>query len=68
MSDIVNLRRARKRKARANAESEAATRRARFGAPHAARQADHARLELAAKKLEAHRLEPPGSARPGDEK
>ncbi len=67
MSDVVNLRRVRKRKARELADSEAAALRAKFGTAPAARQAETARLDLAARKLDAHRLDPIGSGRPNDE-
>jgi hypothetical protein len=66
MSDVVNLRRIRKRRAREDAESEAAARRAKFGEPLAARRQESKRIEIAARKLEAHRLHPPSSERPDD--
>ena len=67
MAEIVNLRRARRLRARDQAQSEAAARRARFGTPPAVRQAEQARLESAAIQLEAHRIDPPRSADAGDE-
>ena len=67
MGEIVNLRRARKRQARAQEKVEAAARRAEFGVAPALRQAEKARLELAAKQLDGRRLDPRGSARSADE-
>jgi hypothetical protein len=58
MNEIVNLRRARKAKARAEAESVAAANRARFGTPKAQRALTQARSEKAAQRLDSHRLDP----------
>jgi hypothetical protein len=66
MSDVVNLRRVRKRGARENAELKGAARRAKFGTAPAARRAEAMRLESAARKLEAHWLDPSRSGRPDD--
>lgn len=60
MAEIVNLRRARKAKARAEAETTAAENRARFGRPAAERKLEAARDELAGKRHAGHRLEKPG--------
>jgi hypothetical protein len=57
MDDIVNLRRARKAKVRAEAEEVAAENRARFGTPKATRDLTKARSEKAAQRLDSHRLE-----------
>jgi len=67
MGDIVNLRRARKRRARAQADSEAAARRVTFGLAPASRLAELARLELATRQLDGHRLGPSVSAHAGDD-
>jgi hypothetical protein len=58
MGEIVNLRRARKKKTRAGAESEAAANRAKFGADRAGREAAVMRRELEATRLDGHRLTP----------
>ena len=57
MDGMVNLRRARKAKARAEAEGVAAENRARFGTPKATRDRTKARSEKAAQRLDSHRLE-----------
>ncbi len=58
MGDLVNLRRARKAKARAAAENAASASRAVFGTPKAARDLTKARSEKAKRDLEGGRLEP----------
>jgi hypothetical protein len=58
MADIVNLRRARKRKAREIAAAEAADRRAAFGISQVTREAARDQRELAERRLAAHRLDP----------
>jgi hypothetical protein len=58
MGDLVNLRRARKAKARAAAENAASTNRAVFGTPKAGRDLTKARSEKAKRDLEGGRLEP----------
>ena len=58
MSEIVNLRRARKAKARAAKETEAAANRARFGASKEVRGITKARSEKAVTELEGKKLEP----------
>ncbi|SFK47100.1 DUF4169 family protein [Methylocapsa palsarum] len=57
MGEIVNLRRARKGKAREEAASLAAANRRKFGATLAERDGTRAGLELAARRLDAHRRE-----------
>jgi hypothetical protein len=58
MAEIVNLRQARKRKARAEKEAEAAANRATFGRPKAERSLGDARREIDRRRLEGHRREP----------
>ena len=58
MGDIVNLRRARKKKARVAAEHEAAANRAVFGTPKPVRDLTKARSQKARRDLEAGRLDP----------
>jgi hypothetical protein len=57
MGEIVNLRRARKGKARADRETVAAANRAKFGAPKAERERRDAETALAAKRLDDHKRE-----------
>jgi hypothetical protein len=57
MAEIVNLRRARKAKARKEKVSEAEANRAKFGTPAAMRKLHHAQEDLAAKRIDAHRIE-----------
>lgn len=59
MADIINLRRARKAKARAGQEVEAAANRARFGSSKAEREREVAETHRAASTHEGHRREPP---------
>ena len=56
MTEIVNLRLQRKRKARADAERHAAERRAVFGRSKAEVRAEAERRALAARALDGHRL------------
>ena len=56
MGEIVNLRRARKRKKRLCEESAAAANRTRFGAPKAAKREARAERELIERRLDDHRL------------
>lgn len=58
MAEILNLRQARKAKARAEQETEAAANRARFGQTKAEKQSKAARKALTEKTLDAHRREP----------
>jgi Domain of unknown function (DUF4169) len=62
MSEIVNLRSARKTKGRAEAACKAAENRLRFGAPKAERERTAATRESERRHLEGHRRESePGS-------
>lgn len=63
MGEIVNLRRARKSRARVKNEEKAQENRARFGATKAERTLAEKSQSLAKRRLEGHRL---GEA-PGDE-
>jgi hypothetical protein len=60
MSEIVNLRRARKAKARAAAAEEAAINRVRFGQSRAAREAQSQVRLFESRKLDGH-LRAPGA-------
>jgi hypothetical protein len=64
MSDIVNLRRARKAKARSEAERTAEANRAKFGRPKAERELGSARHELEERRLDGHVLKAPLPATP----
>ena len=55
MGEIVNLRRARKQKARAASEAEAAANRVSFGTSRTGREAATKLRELLAARLEGHR-------------
>ncbi|QCK86044.1 DUF4169 family protein [Phreatobacter aquaticus] len=55
MGDVVNLKRERKRVARAVREVAADANRARFGRPSADRRLDDARAELDQRRLDAHK-------------
>jgi hypothetical protein len=57
MGDVVNLRRARKEKARLAAAKEKAAKRAEFGVSRAQREAAERLREHDSKRLDAHRLE-----------
>jgi hypothetical protein len=57
MGEIVNLRRARKQKARVTASNEAAAKRVKFGRSHVARDADGAAIAQEMSRFEAHRRE-----------
>jgi hypothetical protein len=58
MGDLVNLRRAKKAKARVAAENAAAANRAVFGTPKPTRDLTKARSQKARRDLEAGRLDP----------
>ena len=58
MAEIVNLKRARKAKSRAEKEEKATENRALYGTPKAARKLTKARSEKAASDLASHRLDP----------
>ena len=57
MTEIVNLRQARKRKSREDREHEAAANRARFGRGKADRKLAKGQADLEAAKLAGHRLD-----------
>ena len=57
MAEIVNLRQARKAKARASKEAEAATNRAKFGRPKAEKQVEAAKKSIEGKRLDGHKRE-----------
>lgn len=57
MSEIVNLRRARKAKAKAEKGKAAEANRAKHGTPKALRDLEEARKDKAARDVDAHRLE-----------
>jgi hypothetical protein len=57
MAEIVNLRRARKRKAREIAAAEGADRRVAFGISRVTREAARDQRELAERRLAAHSLD-----------
>ena len=57
MAEIINLRKARKAKARAAKEAEAAGNRAKFGRPKEERSQSGAAKDLLDRKLDAHRRE-----------
>ncbi|PWR23296.1 DUF4169 family protein [Zavarzinia compransoris] len=63
-AEIVNLRRARKAKTRADAAAKAAENRSRFGRPLAEKRLEAARETLEARRHEGHRLDRP---KPDDE-
>ena len=57
MAEIINLRKARKAKARATKKAEAAENRAKFGRPKRERSESEASKDLLDRKLDAHRRE-----------
>jgi hypothetical protein len=59
MSEIVNLNRVRKQRARRNREEQAQANRVKFGTPKALREKDRALAEQDAARLEGHRLDRP---------
>ncbi len=59
MAEIVNLRRARKQRARQEAEQQAQQNRIAFGRTKAERSLTQAERDKAARTLEGHRLAPP---------
>jgi hypothetical protein len=61
MTEIVNLNRARKAKAKAEKGKTAETNRVSHGTPKALRTLENAKLEQAAQRLSGHELEKPGS-------
>jgi hypothetical protein len=67
MAEIINLRRARKKKVRAEKEAGATENRARFGRPGRERMSSEATRELQDRKLDAHRRDGPGEDSGGDD-
>ena len=59
MAEIVNLRRARKQRARQEAEQQAQQNRIAFGRTKAERSLTQAERDKAARTLDGHRLAPP---------
>lgn len=57
MGEIVNLNRARKAKAKADREVQAAENRVKFGQTKAEKEKRHAEEEAARRRLEGHRVE-----------
>jgi hypothetical protein len=57
MAELINLRRARKAKARAEKDKQAEANRATHSTPKALRKLEQARAELTAKRLENKRLD-----------
>ena len=57
MAEIINLRKARKAKARAEKKTEAAENRAKFGRPKEEQSQSEAAKDLLDRKLDAHRRE-----------
>ena len=57
-ADPINLRQARKARARAEKEAQAAGNRAKFGRPKAERQLKDAAEDLDRRRLESHKLDP----------
>lgn len=57
MSEIVNLRQARKRKARADKDAQAAENRVKFGRTKAQKAEDAARADKARSELDGHKRE-----------
>jgi hypothetical protein len=58
MAEIINLRQARKARARTEKEAAAAANRAKFGRTKAEKQAEDAKRELTQKQLDSHKREP----------
>ena len=67
MADIINLRRARKAKARAEKEAEGSENRARFGRPRREQMSTDATRDMQDRKLDAHRRDGPGEDPAGDD-
>src|SRR3954468_19697758 len=67
MADIINPRRARKAKARAEKEAEASENRARFGRPGREQMSTAATRGLQGRKRGAHRRDGPGEDPAGDD-
>jgi len=58
MGDVINLRQARKQRARQDKDAEAARNRTAFGRSKADRQRDQSVTNLAERRLDGHRLTP----------
>lgn len=67
VGEIVNLRRARKDKARADAARQADANRIAFGRTKAEKSLTQAERALERRRIEAHKLDKPGDAHPGTE-
>ena len=65
--DVVNLRKARKAKARSEAETRAAENRVLFGRTKAEKKAVEAEQQRARRTIDGHRLEPVRTADDGDQ-
>lgn len=63
MAEIVNLRQARKRKARSDSQAQAAENRALFGRSKQQKDADKVVRQTEAKRLDGHRLSAGGVAK-----
>jgi hypothetical protein len=59
MAEIVNLRQARKRKARSDREAKAAENRIAFGRTKAERELSDAKTTLEARRLDSHKRDEP---------
>jgi hypothetical protein len=59
MAEIINLRQARKRKARSDKEAEAARNRAAFGRTREERKLEEARRALDERRIEGHKRDEP---------
>ena len=67
MAEIINLRKARKAKARADKDAKADENRARFGRPRQEQMSTEATREMQDRKLDAHRRDGPGEDPDGDD-
>jgi Domain of unknown function (DUF4169) len=67
MADIINLRKARKAKARADKETKADENRARFGRPSQEQMSTEATRGMQDRKLDAHRRDGAGEDSDGDD-
>lgn len=61
MAEIVNLRRARKSRARSDKEARASENRTRFGRTRAEREAEAAASTQVTRELDGHKLDRPGA-------
>jgi hypothetical protein len=67
MAEIINLRAARKAKARADKEAHADENRARFGRPRQEQMSTEATRGMQDRKLDAHRVDSAGEDAAGDD-